>query len=218
MSQFTETNGRLYIKPEAGVSLEHWWTPWHWGEPPSRGSWVLFKSQFSVGLSQSDNGLPENLIWHLLDVLPEPKMSWFPVAPRHLTCTQAESCKQDSALQINLFSFLLHCTELSLLDYSIFQGTIDYTTACVLFLKQLCLNILVLQFNFPSESTAVIFYQQIHSRMFLLATKTFFHPKWKLGRDTIGPLTCLETFASSSNIQWTKYLPFRWALFLQTVN
>lgn len=104
-------------------------------------------------------------------VLPAPELSSPPVA----LC-----CKQESALQINLF-FLLHCTELSLLDYSIFQGTIDYTTACVLFLKQLCLNILVLQFNFPSESTAVIFYQQIRSRMFLLATKTFFIQSGSLG-------------------------------------
>lgn len=92
-----------------------------------------------------------------------------------------ESCKQD-LFHINI-TLLVHCTEFSLLDYSIFQQTTDYNMACVLFLKQLCLNILVLQFNFPSESTAVIFYQQIHSRMFLLATvtKTFFIRSGSLG-------------------------------------
>lgn len=114
-------------------------------------------------------------------VLPEPKLSCSPVALRHSTRSQIESYKQDS-LQINM-TFLEHCTEFSCHDYAIFQWTTDYNIACVLFLKQLCLNILVLQFNFPSESTAVFFYQQIHSRMFLLATitKTFFFPSGSLG-------------------------------------
>lgn len=100
---------------------------------------------------------------------------------RHFTHSLIERCKQDS-LQINI-TLLVHCTGFSLLDYSIFQWTTYYNIACVRFLKQLCLNILILWFNFPPESTAVIFYQQIHSRMFWLATvtKTFFIQSRSLG-------------------------------------
>lgn len=169
----------------------------HRGYPATRGNWILFKK----------TGFGEIILIYKITflkiaseayctVLPESKLSCSPVALRHFTHL-IESCKQDS-LHINI-TLPLHCTEFSLLDYSIFQQTTDYNMARVLFLKQLCLNILVLQFNFPSESTAVIFYQQIHSRMFLLATvtKTFFHLKWRLGRDIISSLAWLETFASS---------------------
>lgn len=165
------------------ASLEHRWTLWlsHIGVtqlPQGIGScWKTVLVRIS--------GFAKWLSWKLhlkLIALSCQDPSWAVLRwLRHFTHSLIKSCKQDS-LQTNI-TLLVHRTGFSLLGYFTFQWTTYYNIACVLFLKQLCLNILILQFNFPPESTAVVFYQQIHSRTFWLATltKTFFIQSRSLG-------------------------------------